>query len=136
MVRCARFISVVPELAFLSLVKPCPAAGLSRLEESLRRQIPVRSCRFSFQRPERCAHTSCPNQKDEAAKHLQHIHPHAPGVYVGSRSHFLAVPKGRYQVVQEFTSFTDDLYRMTDWLIHCGVNTVVMESTGILLDPG
>ena len=37
--------------------------------------------------------------------------------------------------MQEFSTFTDDLHRMADWLVACGVTTVVMESTGIYWIP-
>lgn len=69
-------------------------------------------------------------------KHLQHINLYAAGIDVGSRSHFVAVPEGSSKSsVREFESFTDDLHRMADWLIACGVTTVVMESTGIYWIP-
>jgi transposase len=69
-------------------------------------------------------------------KHLQHINPHGAGIDVGGRSHFVAVPEGSCeQPVREFTSFTDDLHRMADWLLACGVTTVAMESTGIYWIP-
>jgi transposase len=69
-------------------------------------------------------------------KHLQHINPHAAGIDIGSRSHFVAVPEGSSeQTVREFESFTDDLYRLADWLIDCGVTTVAMEATGIYWIP-
>lgn len=69
-------------------------------------------------------------------KHLQHINTHAAGIDIGSRSHFVAVPEGTCpQVVREFSSFTDDLHLMADWLVTCGVTTVAMESTGIYWIP-
>ena len=37
--------------------------------------------------------------------------------------------------VREFGTFTADLHRLADWLTACGVETVVMESTGVYLDP-
>ena len=75
-------------------------------------------------------------KKMKLPKHLQHINPHAAGIDVGSRSHFVAVPEGSCeQSVREFTSFTDDLHIMADWLLACGVTTVVMESTGIYWIP-
>lgn len=75
-------------------------------------------------------------KKVKLPKHLKHINTHAAGIDIGSRSHFVAVPEGTSaQPVQEFTSFTDDLQRMADWLIGCGVSTVVMESTGIYWIP-
>lgn len=69
-------------------------------------------------------------------KHLRHINAHAAGIDIGSKSHFVAVPEGAAeQPVQEFSSFTDDLERMADWLAACGVTTVAMESTGIYWIP-
>ena len=69
-------------------------------------------------------------------KHLQHLNQHAAGIDVGSRSHFVAVPEGLdTQPVREFSTFTDDLERLAEWLISCGVTTVAMESTGIYWIP-
>ena len=39
------------------------------------------------------------------------------------------------QPVQEFAAFTADLYRLAEWLSECGVETVVMESTGVYWIP-
>ena len=48
----------------------------------------------------------------------------------------MAVPADRAeQPVQEFEAFTTDLYRLADWLAECGVETVVMESTGVYWIP-
>jgi hypothetical protein len=69
-------------------------------------------------------------------KHLQHLNHRAAGIDVGSRSHFVAVPEGAdEQPVREFSTFTDDLERLAQWLISCGVTTVAMESTGIYWIP-
>lgn len=69
-------------------------------------------------------------------KHLQHLNQNAAGIDVGSRSHFVAVPEGTDdQPVREFSTFTDDLERLAQWLISCGVTTVAMESTGIYWIP-
>lgn len=74
--------------------------------------------------------------KMKLPQHLQHINPCAAGIDIGSRSHFVAVPEGSCeQPVQEFSSFTDDLERMADWLLGCGVTSVAMESTGIYWIP-
>jgi len=65
-------------------------------------------------------------------KHLQNLNQHAAGIDFGSRSHFVAVAEGAdEQTVREFSTFTDDLERLAEWLISCGVTTVAMESTGI-----
>ncbi len=75
-------------------------------------------------------------KKMKLPKHLQHINPYAAGIDVGCRSHFVAVPEGSCeQPVREFSSFTDDLHQMADWLLGCGVTSVVMESTGIYWIP-
>lgn len=59
-------------------------------------------------------------------------HPDCAGIDVGSSSHFVAVAPDRdSQPVREFRSFSDDLFRLADWLEACGIKTVVMESTGI-----
>jgi transposase len=69
-------------------------------------------------------------------RHLQHINVRAAGIDIGSRSHFVAVPEGSdEQAVREFSAFTDDLERMAEWLLACGVTTVAMESTGIYWIP-
>jgi transposase len=68
--------------------------------------------------------------------HLQHLHLNAAGIDVGSTSHFVAVPPGRDTTdVREFSTFTADLYRLADWLKECGVETVVMEATGVYWIP-
>ena len=60
----------------------------------------------------------------------------AAGIDVGASSHFVAVPADRTeQPVREFEAFTADLYRLADWLAECGVETVVMESTGVYWIP-
>jgi hypothetical protein len=54
------------------------------------------------------------------------------GIDVGNESHFVAVAPGRDpQPVQEFGSWTADLERMAGWLKACGIQTVVMQSTGV-----
>jgi transposase len=56
----------------------------------------------------------------------------AAGIDVGNREHYVAVPPGRDpQPVRKFGSFTADLHRMAQWLKACGVDTVVMQATGV-----
>jgi transposase len=75
-------------------------------------------------------------KKMKLPKHLQHINPYAAGIDIGGRSHFVAVPEGSCEKpVREFSSFTDDLHQMADWLLDCGVTSVVMESTGVYWIP-
>jgi transposase len=63
-------------------------------------------------------------------------HPNAAGIDIGCASHFVAVPPDRDdESVREFPSFTVDLNALADWLAACGVDTVVMESTGVYWIP-
>lgn len=63
---------------------------------------------------------------------LPRLHPHAAGIDVGSEFHFVAVPPDRdEQPVRKFGAFTVDLQALADWLQQCGIETIVMESTGI-----
>ena len=69
-------------------------------------------------------------------KHLVHLNAYAAGIDIGSKSHFVAVPEGvAEESVREFSTFTDDLERLADWLISCNITTVAMESTGIYWIP-
>jgi transposase len=63
---------------------------------------------------------------------LEVINRHVAGIDIGNESHFVAVAPGRDpDPVQEFGSWTADLVRMTAWLKSCGVENVVMQSTGV-----
>lgn len=64
------------------------------------------------------------------------IHRHAAGIDVGSRFHVVAVDSQLCpDPVQTFQAFTADLQRMADWLASLGIQTVVMESTGVYWVP-
>ncbi len=78
--------------------------------------------------------------KGERAKglpvELSRVNLNAAGIDVGASSHFVAVSEGRAEEpVREFKAFTAELYRMADWLLECGVETVTMESTGVYWIP-
>ena len=63
---------------------------------------------------------------------LEIVNRNVAGIDVGNESHFVAVPPGRDpQPVQEFGSWTAELERMAAWLKACGIETVVMQSTGV-----
>ena len=67
---------------------------------------------------------------------LAQVNLNAAGIDVGASSHFVAVPADRAEPpVGEFAAFTADLYRLAEWLSECGVETVVMESTGVYWIP-
>ena len=63
---------------------------------------------------------------------LEVVHPHAAGIDVGNGMHYVAVrPDRDPQPVRRFECFTVDLHHLADWLQHCGVKTVAMQSTGV-----
>jgi transposase len=63
---------------------------------------------------------------------LEVVNRHAAGIDIGNESHYVAVPAGRDEPpVREFGSWTADLERMAEWLKACGIQTVVMQSTGV-----
>jgi transposase len=63
---------------------------------------------------------------------LEIVNPHAAGIDIGNESHYVAVPAGRDErPVREFGSWTAALEEMAQWLKGCGVQTVVMQSTGV-----
>src|SRR5712691_6435210 len=64
------------------------------------------------------------------------VHPNAAGLDIGSREIWAsAPPNGDVEQVKRFGTFTPDLQQLADWLVKCGVDTVVMESTGIYWIP-
>jgi transposase len=75
---------------------------------------------------------------------LHITHPHAAGIDVHSREHWVAVPANsvsgppRDQLpahVRNFGTCTADLELLADWLTECGIKTVAMESTGVYWVP-
>ncbi|MBF8743993.1 IS110 family transposase [Pseudomonas guariconensis] len=63
------------------------------------------------------------------------VHPDCAAIDVGSREHFVAVDPRYENAVQSFTSFTDDLYKLADWLHSLAIKVVAMESTGVYWIP-
>lgn len=60
----------------------------------------------------------------------------AAGIDVGAREHYVAVPADRAApAVRCFGAFTQDLHRLAQWLLQCGIKTVAMESTGVYWIP-
>ena len=75
-------------------------------------------------------------EQDRLPAGLSQVNLNAAGIDVGAASHFVAVSADRAEPpVREFAAFTADLYRLADWLGECGVETVVMESTGVYWIP-
>jgi transposase len=79
--------------------------------------------------------------RKKASDDLHITHPHAAGIDVHSREHWVAVPPGSARGpaqnpslpahVRSFGTCTPDLEQLADWLAECGVTTVAMESTGV-----
>lgn len=65
----------------------------------------------------------------ESIMAFQIANPHAAGIDVGSRFHWVSVGTGKDQS-QQFGVFTEDLHALCRWLVLHGVKTVAMESTG------
>ena len=64
------------------------------------------------------------------------VHPNAAGLDIGSEEIVVAVPPDSDpQPVRVFRTFTPDLHALLEWLIACGIETVVMESTGVFWIP-
>jgi transposase len=60
----------------------------------------------------------------------------AAGIDIGATEIYVAVPADRdAENVRSFPTFTQDLYRLADWLKRCGIETVAMESTGVYWIP-
>jgi transposase len=76
-----------------------------------------------------------PSKRNKAAP-LPVMEPNAAGVDVGATQIFVAVPGDRDpEPVRCFETFTVELERLADWLQHCGIRTVAMESTGVYWIP-
>ena len=76
-------------------------------------------------------------KRSHRRKHdLPSIHPNAAAIDIGATIHVAAVgPDRDPEPVRTFKTFTDDLHRLADWFEHCGVKTIVMESTGVYWIP-
>ena len=67
---------------------------------------------------------------------LERINPNAAGIDCGSAEHYVAVPRERDpEPVRHFKTFTEDLHRLADWLVSCGITSVAMEATGVYWIP-
>jgi transposase len=62
---------------------------------------------------------------------MERINANAAGIDCGATHHYVAVPEDRDdEPVRHFKTFTDDLHALADWLLHCDVDSVAIESTG------
>lgn len=64
------------------------------------------------------------------------MRPNAGGIDIGATEIVVAVPADRdSESVRSFPTFTQDLHLLADWLGHCRVETVAMESTSVYWIP-
>jgi hypothetical protein len=64
------------------------------------------------------------------------VETNAAGIDIGATEMYVAVPADRdTQAVRRFSTFTNDLVRMADWLKSCGITSIAMESTGVFWIP-
>jgi transposase len=74
--------------------------------------------------------------KPASVEPLLVLNPNAAGLDISSAEIWAAVPADRDpQPVRVFGTFTPDLHALADWLKACGIETVVMESTGVYWIP-
>jgi len=67
---------------------------------------------------------------------LPEIRQNTAGIDVGATEHWVSVPSDRDpEAVRCFGGFTRDLHAIADWLKACGIDHVVMESTGVYWIP-
>ena len=67
--------------------------------------------------------------KEKSHEKMPVLNPHAGGIDVGSREHYVATGQGKANV-KVFGVYTNDLVQLCLWLISQGVTTVALESTG------
>jgi hypothetical protein len=74
--------------------------------------------------------------KPKTAPIAQVVEPNAAGIDIGATEIFVAVPADRdAQPVRCFATFTCELEQIAAWLKECGIESVVMESTGVFWIP-
>mgnify|MGYP000852622369 CR=1 FL=1 len=79
---------------------------------------------------------SVPSHHKRALDQLACVYPNAAGLDVGSDTIVVAIPPDRDPLpVRAFQTFTVDLQALVAWLQGCGIDTVVMESTGVFWIP-
>mgnify|MGYP003575540248 CR=1 FL=1 len=73
-----------------------------------------------------------PKAKQSVACLNPQTNPDAAGLDIGAQEIVVAVPPGRdpQASVRTFSSFTDGIHALRDWLLSCGIRTAALESTG------
>jgi transposase len=94
--------------------------------------------RKRYRRRKATAHAKAQAQQEAEARRVEGLavsNPHAAGVDIGSRSHWVCVGADAATHIREFPAHTDGLYALLDYLHEHQVSTVAMESTGIYWIP-
>ena len=132
----ARYKAWSGSLTTASLVTPHRVIPFGRacvIDDSLRRRVYAVQGRKRMSTHKRARSG---DGRERLPRGLSRVNLNAAGIDVGASSHFAAVSEEcSDQVVREFEALTADLYRLADWLAECGVETVVMESTGVYWIP-
>ena len=77
-----------------------------------------------------------PHREKVDWKALEVVHPHAAGIDIGGREHWVAISPDRDEdPVRRYDCFTADLKQMAKWLVEKGVRSVAMQSTGVFWMP-
>src|SRR3981081_443908 len=59
------------------------------------------------------------------------LEPNAAGIDIGAREIFVAVPPDRDEhPVRVFSTFTEDLEKMAQWLVSCGISPAATRRSG------
>ncbi len=74
------------------------------------------------------------NKSSEKFAMMEIVHPHAAGIDVGSRSHYVATGQSK-EDVKEFGVYTEDLHLLCRYLVATGITTTALESTGSYWQP-
>jgi len=74
--------------------------------------------------------------KEKNVVEMPVVNPYSAGIDISDKEHVVAVPEGMAtDRVRKFGTMTCDLTEILDWLEHCGIETVAMESTGVYWKP-
>ena len=72
------------------------------------------------------------SSKKSSPLQLQKINPHAAGIDLGARQHWVCVPReANEQNICSFGCSTPELLTLADWLEECHVTSVALKSTGV-----
>jgi len=90
----------------------------------------------STRRGRRKQQNRAPLKPQDESLGLEVVHPKAAGIDIGNEEHYVAVPPHMDpEPIRVFECFTADLVALADWLEQLGIETVVMQSTGVYWIP-